>query len=319
MRDLDVIAIGSMMAEISPPRHSQRVTEASELVIVQAGSATTFALAFAKLGGSLGLISRVGRDEIGDWIRETLSSGGVDTTEIRAVDGQLTPVSLASVDDRGEKTFLYYRFPGFSEPLATLASHDIPDEYLSRASIFDLTESSLRSSGLRDVALDLAMRARKLGCQICFNPNFRPTAWTGGEAEAAEVLGGALAIADLAIMNCEEAMLITGESSVELAAKVVCSRGPDLALITSGTDPTLVVTPDGIDEVPIIPVDVQFDIGAGDMFHAAFLAHWRRGEDPVVSGRFAAHAAALKIQRPPTIDRLPGRAEVEASLFGNGD
>jgi sugar/nucleoside kinase (ribokinase family) len=61
---------------------------------------------------------------------------------------------------------------------------------------------------------------------------------------------------------------------------------------------------------------VVFDIGAGDTFHAAFLAHYTAGNDPHASGRFAAQAAALKIQRPPTIEQLPTRAEVLAALAG---
>ena len=116
-RDLDVIALGSIMAEISPPDNRTRVTEAPSLVMVQAGSATTFALAFQKLGGKLGFISRLGEDEVGEWIRGSLEAEGVDTSEVRAVPGQFTPISLASVDGSGKKTFAYYRFPGYSEPL----------------------------------------------------------------------------------------------------------------------------------------------------------------------------------------------------------
>ncbi|HET9661833.1 MAG TPA: PfkB family carbohydrate kinase, partial [Thermomicrobiales bacterium] len=186
--DLDVIALGSIMAEISPPDNRTRVTEAPSLVMVQAGSATTFALAFQKLGGKLGFISRLGQDEVGEWIRASLQSEGVDISEIRTVPGQLTPISLASVDAAGNKSFAYYRFPGYSEPLGTLTSDDISDDYLRRAAIFDLTESSLRSADSREVGLELARRSRALGVRVCVNPNYRPTAWQGGEAEAVAVL-----------------------------------------------------------------------------------------------------------------------------------
>ena len=185
IRNLDVIALGSIMAEISPPDNRTRVTEAHSLVMVQAGSATTFALAFQKLGGKLGFISRLGEDEVGEWIRRSLEAEGVDTTEVRAVPGQLTPISLASVDASGKKAFAYYRFPGYSEPLGTLRSEDISDAYLQRAAIFDLTESSLRSVDSREVGLELARRCRALGVKVCVNPNYRPTAWKGGQLEAA--------------------------------------------------------------------------------------------------------------------------------------
>jgi sugar/nucleoside kinase (ribokinase family) len=314
--DLDVIAIGSIMAEISPPEHSRRVTEATHLVMVQAGSATTFGLAFQRLGGKLGFVSRLGDDEVGEWIRSSLERAGVDTSEVRVVPGQLTPISLASVDAAGNKTFSYYRFPGYSEPLGTLRSEDVPDEYLRRAAIFDLTESSLRSVDSREVGLDLARRCRALGVQVCVNPNYRPTAWKGGRSEAVAVLRQALLLADLAIMNAEEAMLIAKEDEFSQAIAWLAAEGPRLVAVTHGDQPATVIVDGHVTEISAVPAKVVFDIGAGDTFHAAFLAHYTAGHDPIECGRFAAQAAALKIQRPPTIDQLPTRDEVLAALAG---
>jgi sugar/nucleoside kinase (ribokinase family) len=314
MRDLDVVTIGSVMAEISPPQHSVRVTEAESLVMVQAGSATTFSLAFVRLGGRLGLISRIGDDEIGHWIRGSLTVAGVDAAEIRVVPGQATPVSLASVDAAGNKSFAYYRFPGFSEPLGTLRSEDIPDAYLQRAKIFDLTESSLRSAESRAVALEITARARQLGCTVCVNPNYRPTAWTGGAADARAVLTEALRLADLAIMNAEEVCLLSEQTRIEGAAEWLRASGPDLSVVTRGDLPTLVVRQEAISEIPALPVEVVFDIGAGDTFHAGFLARFAEGADVLECVRFATQAAALKIGRPPLIEQLPTRHEVERAL-----
>lgn len=314
MTDLDVIALGSIMAEISPPEHSTRVTEAKQLVMVQAGSATTFALAFQRLGGKLGFISRIGQDEVGEWIRASLEAEGVDTSEVRAVPGQLTPISLAGVDAAGNKTFAYYRFPGYSEPLGTLKSAEVSDAYLRRAAIFDLTESSLRSVESREVGLDLARRCRLLGVKVCVNPNYRPTAWKGGEVEAVAVLKQAMKLADLAIMNAQEASLISGELEFHRAIGWLAVNGPALVAVTHGELPAALIVDGRISEIPSIPSKVVYDIGAGDTFHAAFLAHYTAGNDPHSSGRFAAQAAALKIQRPPLIDQLPTRAEVRAAL-----
>ena len=316
MADLDVIALGSIMAEISPPDNRTRVTEAESLVMVQAGSATTFALAFQKLGGRLGFISRLGEDEVGEWIRQSLETEGVDTSEVRSVPGQLTPISLASVDAGGKKSFAYYRFPGYSEPLGTLKSDEVSDAYLRRAAIFDLTESSLRSVDSREVGLELACRCRALGIKVCVNPNYRPTAWKGGEAEAVRVLKQAIGLADLAIMNGEEASLISGEADFDRAIAWLAVNGPSLVAVTNGELPAALIVDGRVSEIPAVPSKVVFDIGAGDTFHAAFLAHFTAGNDPETSGRFAVQAAALKIQRPPLIDQLPTRAEVLASLEG---
>jgi sugar/nucleoside kinase (ribokinase family) len=228
----------------------------------------------------------------------------------------LTPISLASVDASGKKTFAYYRFPGYSEPLGTLQSDDVSDAYLRRAAIFDLTESSLRPVDSREVGLELARRCRALGVKICVNPNYRPTAWKGGQAEAVRVLKRAMELADLAIMNGEEASLLSGESDFDRAIAWLAVNGPELVAVTNGERPAALIVDGQVSEIPAVPSNVVFDIGAGDTFHAAFLAHYTAGNDPHASGRFAAQAAALKIQRPPTIEQLPTRAEVLAALAG---
>jgi sugar/nucleoside kinase (ribokinase family) len=225
-------------------------------------------------------------------------------------------MSLASVDASGKKTFAYYRFPGYSEPLGALRSEEVPDAYLQRAAIFDLTESSLRSVDSRAVGLELARRCRALGVKICVNPNYRPTAWKGGEAEAVRVLKEAMELADLAIMNGEEASLLSGEHAFDRAIEWLAVKGPALVAVTHGELPAVLILDGRVSEIPAVPAKVVFDIGAGDTFHAAFLAHYTAGNDPHASGRFAAQAAALKIERPPTIDQLPTRAEVLSALNG---
>ncbi|MCC6315583.1 MAG: carbohydrate kinase, partial [Thermomicrobiales bacterium] len=89
------------------------------------------------------------------------------------------------------------------------------------------------------------------------------------------------------------------------------------AVITRGLEPLLVLHDGRVDEVPAFPVEVVYDIGAGDAFHAAFLAIWRPGADPVACARFAAAAAALKIGRGA--DQLPMRADVLEFLAARAD
>jgi 2-dehydro-3-deoxygluconokinase len=314
--DLDIINVGSIAAEISPTRLGLRIDESEHLVLYAGGSATIFVLALARLGGRIGFISKVGDDQLGRWLLRTLREQGVDTEAIATVRGQLTPLSLASVDDDGNKSFFFYRFPGTCDPLATLRAAEIADAYLARGRIFDLSEGSLRDATLRQESLNLARRARALGSTICFNPNFRLGSWAGGATEAKVVLSEALALADLAIMNEEEAVLLSAAETPADAVRWFQWHGPALTIVTSGRQPTLVIDGATIHEVPPFAVDVVYDVGAGDVFHAGFLAVWRPGADPLPAARFAAAAAAIKIGRPPQTEHLPTRDEVLAFLDG---
>ena len=316
--DLDVLTLGMMMGEVAPPRAGAGFGDGRGLVLFPSGSMTIFALALARLGTRVGLLSRVGDDDLGRWMRERVEDAGIDTGGVATVAGQLTPLALASVDATGNKSFSYYRFAGISDPLATLRAADVPDSALRRARVFDFGEASLRSPLMRAETLLLAQRARDLGLAVCYTPNYRASAWSGGPDEAADVQRRALALADVALMNAEESELLSGSSDPDAAARRIVALGPSVVVITSGREGAIVATDGALTAIPAVPVDVVFDIGAGDSFHAGFLAVWRPGGDPIAAARFATHAAALKISREPLPELLPTRDEVVAAMEARG-
>jgi sugar/nucleoside kinase (ribokinase family) len=167
---------------------------------------------------------------------------------------------------------------------------------------------------MRAETLSLARRARELGLSICYTPNYRASAWPGGAAEAATVQREALALTDVTLMNSEESELLTGLGDYTAAARHLTAHGPTVVVITSDKDGALVASDGAVTGVPAVEVDVVFDIGAGDAFHAGFLAVWRPGSDPVAAARFASHAAALKIGREPLPELLPTREEVLSAM-----
>jgi sugar/nucleoside kinase (ribokinase family) len=307
-----------MMGEVAPPHAGEGFGDGRGLVLFPSGSMTIFALALARLGSRVGLLSRVGDDDLGRWMRERVEDAGIDTEGVASIAGQLTPLALASVDAMGNKSFSYYRFAGISDPLATLRAADVPDAALRRARIFDFGEASLRSPLMRAETLLLVQRARDLGLAVCYTPNYRASAWSGGPVEAADMQRRALALADVVLMNAEESELLSGCSDPSAAAQGIVALGPSVAVITSGSNGAIVAMDGAVTNIPAVPVNVVFDIGAGDSFHAGFLAIWRPGGDPVSAARFASHTAALKISREPLPELLPSRDEVVAMMETTG-
>jgi fructokinase len=224
--DLDVLTLGMMMGEVAPPRAGAGFGDGRGLVLFPSGSMTIFALALARLGARVGLLSRVGDDDLGRWMRARVEEAGIDAESVATVAGQLTPLALASVDATGNKSFSYYRFTGVSDPLATLGAAEVPDAVLRRARIFDFGEASLRSPLMRAETLTLAQRARDLGLAICYTPNYRAAAWSGGAAEAADAQRSALALADVTLMNAEESALLSGSFDSNAAARRMIALGP---------------------------------------------------------------------------------------------
>lgn len=293
-----VIVMGSAMVEITPAEMGRPLSDVETMIGLPSGSAANFAAVLTSLGVRTTLITRVGDDELGHWLIDRLQRRGIVTDYVLPVEGQLTPVSFAWMDRRGEKTFYFYRFPGFCDPMATLTAEQIAPEQLRAARIFDFTEAAVRNEPLRSAALHAARLARQEGLQVCYALNYRAAAWHWQtEDQIAAVQREACSCADIALMNREEASLVTGYDAPCRSARDVSRLGPSVVVITAGEDGATVLAEGDVVHVPARPVEVVYDIGAGDTFHAGLLAALLEGMSPVRAARFASDAAALRIGR----------------------
>jgi sugar/nucleoside kinase (ribokinase family) len=308
---LDVLVMGTLLAELVPQGASPALVDMTHLLPTASGAAANFALALAALGPRVGLLSRVGDDELGQWVKRQLERAGVDVTEIEAVPGQLTPLSLAWADLRGGKCFSFYRFPGCSDPLATLSPTAITPAGVRRARVFDFTEGVVRSEGLRATAFQAARWCRETGGRVVYAVNYRPQAWRLPWDEMAAVQRAAIALADVALMNEDEYALLFAQAGAELPAD-----WPGLLLVTAGERGGWWQQAGARESWTPRAVTVRYDVGAGDTFHAGYVAAYLQGLPPAEAARFAAGCAALKISQPPSAPP-PTREQVEAFLRPN--
>ncbi len=313
---LDLVVIGSSLVEITPAEMGQSLADVEEMSPLPSGAAANFAGVLAGLGIEVGFVSRVGDDELGQWLIDRLGRRGIRTDFIEAVAGQMTPVSFAWMDKGGEKTFYFYRFPGHCDPMGTLTAEDLDPAQITAGRLFDFTEATVRNEPLRTTALHAAKLARDAGREICYAANYRPSSWRGQSLEKiVAVQRQACAAANIVLMNAEEAHLITGADDLTDAAAQVADLGPRVVVITGGEDGALLLADGAVSRVPPRRVEVVYDIGAGDTFHAGLLAGHLRGMSPERSARFASDAAALRISRDASAPN-PGFDEVLALTDG---
>jgi len=308
--DLDIVIIGSALVELTPQQPGRPVQEVESFVPLPGGSATNFAVALAALGIDMSFISRVGQDELGQWLINQLARRGVNTQLIERVPEHLTPVSFCWVDQSGDKTFYFYRAPQFSDPMSTLTADALNCHEILRGKVLDLTEATIRTQPARDAALRAARIARQAGRTVCYAINYRPNSWHEPPQLIFDIQKQAIAIADVVIMNEQEARLIFGAQDIEQALRQACALGPAVAVATAGEAATLVAFDEQLVEIPSYRVDVQYDVGAGDAFHAGFIAAYLRGLSASQAARWGAAVAALRISRPASAPP-PTTAEVE--------
>ncbi len=289
--DLDVVVIGSVLFELTPALAGRSLEDAQCFIPMPAGAAANFAVALAALGARVGFMSRVGQDELGRWLIKRLAGHGIDTDLIKPAPGHLTSVSFCWADRSGQKTFYFYRAPEFSDPMSTLNTATLDDREIVRAKLFDFTEAAIRAQPLRDAALHAASIAREAGRTVCYAVNYRADSWSEPLETIREVQKQAIAAADLVLMNQQEACFIFQTEDTSQALSAAQALGPSAVLITAGDASTLLASGSQHTVVPSFPVDVQYDVGAGDTFHAAFIAAYLRGLPGPQAARWAAAAA----------------------------
>jgi len=308
----DVISLGSCIAEFTPVDYGQSLAAGGALQLLPAGSSANFCFAVAKLGMKVAFISKVGRDELGEFIISRLQGARVDTSHVLTDAAQLTSLSLCWADGKGGKRFYFYRFPEFSDPLAKLTPQEVEDDFLAQGKLLHFSEAALREPGLRAVTFNLVERFRAAGGKALYCPNYRGV-WREGKTAMLAAQRWAIAMADWVILNEEEATVIT-ERPLEAAEAALQTVGPEAVVITQGKKGARLLTAEGRVFIPAYKVPVIYDVGAGDTFQAGFVAGRSWGLSFADSVRAGAAAAALRISRSGKPENLPSREAVQTFL-----
>lgn len=244
---------------------------------VGGGCAANAAVAIARLGGAVTLLTRLGDDAAGRWLSRALTAQGVTMLAPPIPDAQ-TPQSAVMVDAEGERMIVNFRGAGLPDAVPDLPEFDVA-----------LTDTRWRAGAL--AVLDTARDRGRPGILDGEAP-------VGPEAAlASHVVFSAPGLCDFAGMDGLDAGLaatgLAGEVAyTDGAAGVVWRGGPRIA------------------PPPVAVVDT---LGAGDVWHGAFALAVQRGLGLDAASRFANHAAATKCGRAGGWEVYPTARDLEAS------
>lgn len=309
----NVISLGSCIAELAPTEPGMPLSQAHYLEMFPSGSSANFAFAAARLGLKVALVSRVGEDELGQFMLTRLQQAGVDTSHILTTPNQYTSLSVCWADGKGKKYFYLYRFPGFSDPLNELSSSDLEDEFLAQGRVMHFSEACVREPAIRAQVFAIAERFRSKGGHILYCPNYRGV-WRVGREEMITAQRQAVSLADFVALNQEEADIISGESTDNVGS-ALRALGPSLVAVTNGDKGAYLFSDEGDAHIPAHTVPVIYDVGAGDTFQAGLVAGINWGMSHIDCARLGAAAAALRVSRSGDPANLP-TAEEARELMG---
>jgi 5-dehydro-2-deoxygluconokinase len=328
MAELDVITIGRSSVDLYGREIGSRLEDIASFAKSVGGCPSNIAIGTARLGLKPGLITRVGDEQMGRFIKEQMSREGVALDGIVTDKERLTSLVLLSVEN--DKTFplIFYR-DNWAD--SALSEADIDPDFI-RSSRSILVTGTHFARADNHAAQKKAMAIAKAGGgRIILDIDYRPNLWglaghAAGEEryiksdKVSEQLQTILADCDLIVGTEEEVHIAGGEEDTLAAlrkiraisrAVIVLKRGPMGCVVFPDAIPNRIE--DGIVGQGF-PIEVYNVLGAGDSFMSGFLRGWLKGEDYATAATWANACGAFAVSRLLCSPEIPTWEELQYFL-----
>ncbi|PRD67884.1 5-dehydro-2-deoxygluconokinase [Malikia spinosa] len=327
----DLACLGRLAVDLYAQQFGARLEDARSFSMYLGGSSANLAFGVARLGCKTAMISRVGDEQLGRFLNETLQREGCDTSQVQTDPERLTALVLLGLKDRDTFPLLFVR-----ENCADMAieAEQISEDFVAGCRALAITGTHLSTPTTRLASLTALSYARRHGTTTVLDIDYRPVLWGltprgAGEnryvpdAAVTAQLQQALPWFDL-LVGTEEEFFIAGGVANDLIAslRVVRELCPDATLVVKrGALGCCVIEgeiPDDIDAAPTYRgerVEVLNVLGAGDAFLSGLLASLLQGKDWAESTRVANACGAIVVSRHACSAAMPTPAEL-AHWFG---
>lgn len=315
----DIVCLGELLVDMTCQEVGIPLARGFTFEKNAGGAPANVAAGCASLGTSVGMITKVGDDSFGRFLRDTLRDVEVDTSGVVMTKDYATQLAFVAIGRFGVPEFEFHvKRPAHEQ----LSPDDIKRELIEDALVVHFGSLPLVSEPAKSATLAAVQWAIDAGAVISFDVNYRKTLWPD-EDVAYETLVEAVSLCDMVKVNKDELELITGTDDVHIGLRALLELGPELASVTLGSEGCAFAGESYMDEVEGIEVPVVDTTGCGDAFVAGTLS-WLVESDTDISDlsgeqllkmyRFANAAAALAAISSGAIASMPTRDEVAELL-----
>lgn len=307
-----VLTIGRSGVDLYPLQIGVGLEDVTSFGKFLGGSPTNVAVAAARHGHPAAVLTGVGDDPFGVYVRRQLRELGVDDSFV-VVDPRLhTPITFCEIHPPDDFPLWFYREPSAPDLQLTPADIAAAAEAIQTAGLFWLTVTGLSEQPSRD-AHHAALELRDRRTHTVLDLDYRPNLWAD-EASARAAVGEILGQVNVAVGNQAECAMAIGETEPDRAAAALLEAGVDLAVVKMGPHGVLARTADEEVVIEPTPVEVLNGLGAGDGFGGALCHGLLSGWDLHRTISFASAAGAIVASRLECSTAMPTTAEVEALL-----
>lgn len=321
-RALDVICLGRAAVDLYGQQFGSRLEDVQTFAKYVGGSSANVAVGLARLGLRSAMLTRVGDEQMGRFVREQLAREGVDVSRVATDPTRLTGLVLLGIASRHSFPHIFYRENCADLALATT---DFDADFIGSSHALAITGTHLSTEHVASVVAQALAWARERQTRVILDIDYRPVLWgltTAGEGEnrfvasrlATQRLQAVLPACDL-IVGTEEEIRIAGgyEDTAAAVARIRASSRATL-VVKRGAAGCTVYDGDHVLNLHGFPVVVLNTLGAGDAFLSGLLAAWLRGEPWESCARLGNACGALTVARHGCAPALPSRVEVQEFL-----
>lgn len=315
-RELDLILIGRIAVDFnpSPEEGFKPLSQVVKFERYIGGSTVNTAIGVNRHGLKIGMIAKVSDDQLGDFCIDLLKSEkNIDTSNItRAKHGEKMGLTFTEMKSENESSILMYR-----DKVAdlSLGVEEIDYTYIKKAKAILVSGTALCESPSREAVLKAILLAKKAGCKVIFDVDFRNYNWKNNDeisiyysivASKADIIMGSREEFDLT-----ERLLVDKNLTDEESARLWFDKEAKILVIKHGKKGSNAYLRNGESyEIKPFPIKARKGFGGGDGYASAFLYALFSGKEMIECLEYASAEASMMIRSNSSSD-LPNTEKLE--------
>jgi 5-dehydro-2-deoxygluconokinase len=305
----DVITMGRVGVDLYPEQVGVALEDVRSFRKSLGGSATNVAVAAARLGARSAVITKVGEDPFGNYVRRALDDFGVDRRWVGTDADLRTPLVFCEIHPPDDFPLLFYREP--KAPDLNIEPSELDLDAIRAARLLWTTGTALAQEPSRAATL-LALESRREtpDAITVHDLDHRPMLWSD-DREAGRWARAAVGLATVAVGNEAEVAVAVGSRDPHEASEALLELGVQLAIVKRGRAGVLARTRDELIELEPLRLEVLNGLGAGDAFGGSLSHGLVNGWEPERALRLANAAGALVASRLACADDMPTLDELK--------
>ena len=304
----EIVVMGRLSADIYPTTLRTPLREQRNFTRYVGGFAGNVSTGLARLRVATAIVSKVGNDGHGEFIRDFLSREGVDVRWLGIDHSLNTPVVFCEIWPPDRFPLLFYRTP--TCPDWELTTDDFDLNAVADVPVLLVSGTGLARANSRAAHEAALQRHRHTAI---FDLDYRPSFWSTPAAYQ-EAVQGVLPLADIVVGNEDEVRAATGATDPREGIKTLRAVGPRILVLKRGGEGAVLFDNERVLAVPPVQMDVVNGLGAGDAFLAALAHGMLRGLDLGIAVRRANWAGAFVASQIPCSEAMPFLKDLDAAV-----